>query len=220
MRQNKGIPSGEYAGAVGDWNLYKIADARYKICAATPVSGKANYTFAVSNSSIDASKAMDAAKLRAERPDLYEQIESFFQGDSTISLDAKSDPSDLFGDHALGRKRKLTPEQQWKRGLLNMRLLDLQYAAVRVLEPASTTPTWATGVRFLFNGCFKAKISLDAMNAAIAYVTDRTGNINLEALARVGQDYYAGKYAPDHCSQLEIQLDILAGTGFKDKNEN
>lgn len=214
-RLHKGIPAGTFLGEVlAGWNLYKLSESKFKLCVSEPVaSGKANYTFGMTSGKIDSHLGLDGSKLRTERADLAEAAEKFIL-ERVAAPEAKNDQADPFGDHAISRKHKLRPEQQWKRELLAYRRKELEWAAIGALVPGTIVPNWTPGVRMLFTGCFKEKITADQLVKALAYITGRDGAINLEALLKVEQDYYEGKYAPDPCSQLELQLDIIAGVGF------
>lgn len=218
MRTNKGKPSGQYIGEVGHWKIYQVGDDRYKLCASEPVNGKANYGFAIDGGTFDTHAGLDIAKLRQERPELYESVEKFFKGSAVIPSAAPAaqptDDADPYGDLALSRRRTLTPEQNWKRGLLHMRRIEMEHMA------AKKESVWESAVRMLWAGAFKTKIDDTTAQQALAWITQHQGGVNLSTLLQIEQDYYAGKYAPNSCATLEAQLDLLAGNDEQSKEEN
>lgn len=211
MRTNRGKPSGQYLAQLGNWNLYQTADGKYKVCAVDPVNGKANYSFAVDGQKIDTHAALDSKKLKDERPELYATIESYFKTAEVVPSSASSDQQeasddgDPYGDLALSRRRKLTTQQNWKRGLLQMRRVDLEHLAVKKAS------IWESAIRMLYAGVFGAKIDDATAQQAFAWVTQHQGKVDLGVLLQIERDYYAGKYAPNSCATLESQLDLLAG---------
>lgn len=209
MRLNKGITSGKYLGRANDeWAIYQTQKDRYKVCSLQPIAGKANYSFEINKGRrIDTHAKLDAHLLKNERAELYDAIERFFAQwiPEQETFDETTD-ADPYGDLALGRKQALNTDQNWKRGLLNMRRIELEHAALK-----HDVRTWETGVRMLHAGVYKTKISDADLKKAVAYIERRAGPINLDALLGVEQDLYAGKYRPNSCATLEVQLDLLAG---------
>lgn len=207
MKINKGKPSGQYLGAIGSWHIYQTQADRYKLCAVDGVTGKANYMFAILDGKVDTHVGLDASKLKADHPELLKEVNKFFTQTppaATESLAAPIDEADPFGDLALSRKRKLTPEQQWKRGLLQLRRIELEHAA------AQKESVWDSAIRMMWAGIFKTRIEDVVARQALCYVQQH-GTVSLDDLLQVEQEYYAGKYAPASCSTLEARLDLLAG---------
>jgi hypothetical protein len=218
VRLNRGIPSGTYLAELGNWKLYQTADGRYKVCAKDAVNGKANYAFAIDGQKIDSHAALDSAKLRNERPELYAVIEDHFRTAEVIPSASneptqQEDEGDPYGDLAITRKRRLSPDQEWKRGLLQMRRIEMEHLAAR------KATTWESAVRMMWAGIFKSKIPDTVAEKAIDWITQHQGEVSLGVLLQIEQDYYAGKYAPNSCATLEAQLDMLAGTNNEDETE-
>ncbi len=203
-RVNKGKPTGQYIGQVeGGWTLYNIGDSRYKICAVEPLTGKANYTFVVTDKKIDKHGGLDAMKLKKERADVYDAVNAFLDGTDTTNF--ATDEADRFGDLALSRRRKLTNWQIFHRGILSMRRIELEHAA------AQKKSVWDSAVRLLWAGIFKTKITDNEAARQVTYITKRAGAVNLELLLTAEQQFYTNKYAPHSCATLAAQLDTIAG---------
>lgn len=204
IRQNRGKPAGQYIGQVeGGWTLYCTGEGRYKICSIEPISGKANYTFIVSDLLIDMHGGLDAGKLRSERPEIFEATELFLRSGSAA---AATDESDKYGDLALSRRRKLTPFQLWHRGLLQMRRIELEHTA------AHKNSMWESGIRMLWAGIFKTRITEDEVKRQVKYITSHDKKVNLDLLLAAEQQFYSQKYAPNSCATLAAQLDTIGGT--------
>lgn len=205
MRKNKGTHEGKYLGTVlENWSIYETAKG-YRAASIAPIVGKANYSFAIAAGKIDKMTNMDAYKLQADRPELYAAIEVFFTG-------APVHPSaeDEFGDLALSQGKsydQLTPVQQWKRALLDMRKYELYWAA------KNDQGVWDAGIRMTYSGIFKFKIDDATYATAMQYITKRDGSVDVEALLSVVRNYHDGKYRPSSCATLEAQFDLIAGTG-------
>lgn len=200
---NSGRPEGLKIATIGDWDLYKTQNG-FKVCASAPIEGKANFSFGGKENKIDRAAAMDAKKLRSDRPVLYQEIEQYFLEHNTCP---KTESTDPYGDVAISQKQLLQPEQQWKRELLRMRRIELEYAAVK------GQGMWEAGIRMAHAGIFKEKIGEGELQKALAYITKRTGPISLEALLEVERDYYDERYRPHSCETLDAQLNMLAGDG-------
>lgn len=209
MRTNRGKPSGTFQAQLGNWNLYQTADGRFKVSAIDPVNGKANYSFAVKDGKLDAHASPDASKLRTERPELCKSVEEFFRTAEVIpSAEPTGQPvdeGDPYGDLALSRRRKLSPEQNWKRELLQMRRLDLKHRA------AKKTSLWDSAVRMLWAALFGTKIDDDTAAKAVAWIEQHQGDVSLSTVLQIETEYFSGKYAPNSCATMESQLDMLAG---------
>lgn len=204
---NAGKQTGLFLAELGSWNLRQTAGGRYKVASISPTNGKANYAFGIKDGHIDFAAAMDAYKLRDERPELMRSIEAHFKGDEIIA-EAKEE-ADPYGDQALNQRRKLSPEQNWRRGLLNMRRIEMEHAATK------RESVWESGVRMLWAGVFKTKITGEDLGKTLTWITQRQGGVDLAELLRVERDYYDGKYVPQPSSTLEAQLDLLGGNlGF------
>jgi hypothetical protein len=208
-RMNKGKPSGTFIAQIGNWNLYQTADSRYKVAAIDPVNGKANYTFNVSNGKV--ATDLDHSHLSEARPELLESINAYFKSLQPVVV---SDESDPYGDLALQRKRKLTPEQNWRRGLLQLKRIELEHTAAKqesIMESA---------VRMLWIGVFKEKISDAEMEKALTWIRAHGSIVDLKSLLQVEQDFYAGKYAPHSCATLEAQFELIGGTDGSNEEDD
>lgn len=221
-RANRGKPTGMWLAQLGAWNLYQTAEGRYKVSAIDPVNGKANYAFAVREGRIDTHAALDSTKLKMERPELRASIEEYFKTAEVIPSSAapspaavpQSDEADPYGDLAISRNRKLTPDQNWKRGLLQMRRIEFEHAAAK--KPS----IWESGIRMLWAGIYGTKIPDSEADRALGWVVQRQGGVDLGILLAAEQEFYAGKYAPQSCATLEAQLDMLAGSNeFQNEEE-
>jgi hypothetical protein len=216
-RTNKGKPTGEFLAEIGIWNLSKTGEGRYKLYARDPVNGKANYAFGVKNGAPDPHAALDFFKLREERPELLKSLEAYLAEEMSpivIAAAAKEEEEqDPYGDLALQRRRKLTPEQEWKRALLHMRRVALEAAA------AKKDTIWESGVRMSYAAIFGQKISDADVVKAIHWITQRQAEIDLKSLLQILTDYYAGKFGPRKCVVLAEQLDLLANNMTEFNNE-
>lgn len=204
-RINTGKQTGLFVATIGSWNLRQTADGRYKVAAIDPVNGKANYSFGVKDGKIDTHIGLDCTKLAEEHPELFKSIEAYFKEAMMPTQSIDTDEADPYGDLALARRRKLTPEQNWKRGLLQMRRLEFEHAAV------GASSIWESAVRMLWAGCFGTKIAEPDLDKARQWITQRKGSVDVKDLLRVEQDYYAGKFAPNSSTLLEQNLDTIAG---------
>jgi hypothetical protein len=213
-RSNKGIPAGLFLAEIGAWNLCQTAESRMKVYARDPVNGKANYAFAIKNGAIDTHAALDAAKLRDERPELYKSIEAYLksQVEAEAPITPAEEEADPYGDLALSRRRRLTPEQNWRRGLLQLRRTHMEHVA------AKKDSVWESSVRLMYAAVFKAKISdLDAQKA-IHWITQCQGEVDLAKLLQIETEYYSGKYGPTSSSTLKAQLDMLSNNNDEFEN--
>ncbi len=200
-----GRPDGERIVIIGDWDLRKT-EMGFKVCAVNPVDGKANYSFGGKDNRIDKSAGKDAKKLRDDHPILCQDIDKYFQ-EHNVCPGKPDDNSDPFGDIAMSQRLPLQPDQQWRRGLLQMRRQELEHVAL------GTKSIWEAGIRMLHAGVFKEKISDSELQKSMAYVQKRSGAVSAEALLEVIREYYAGKYKPHACETLDAQMNMLAGDG-------
>jgi hypothetical protein len=219
-RQGKAIEGSTDLGEVyPGWQLCRLEE-RWKVYALDTTAGGANYGFRVKDRAIDTHANVDAKKMQRERPALYASIEKFLR-----TYISKNDPlpdiGDVYGDIALSRKQKLTPDQQWRRGLLLLRLRDLE-----LLAKLERHGVWEACIDMLHQGVYKTNITARARTTALSFVTSSNApRVNLEALTQVEQDYYSGAYHPQACAELQGQLDMLtesaesAGTSVDDEGE-
>lgn len=210
-RTNHGKQTGLFVAELGNWMLRQTGADRYKLAANAPVNGKANYAFGVKETRIDTHAGLDVTKLRDERPDLYKAVEAYFKdAGKPASVEEESDP---YGDLAISRKRKLIPEQNWRRGLLQMRRIEFEHVA------AQKSSIWESGVRMLWAGIFKTRITDKEAEKALHWITQRRGYVDLNMLLQIEQEYYAGKYGPHSSTRLEERLEGLAGANDFDNEE-
>lgn len=211
-RTNAGKQTGLFIVELGNWTLRQTADGRYKVAARDPVNGKANYAFGIREGKLDTHMGLDATKLKDERPELHKAVEGYFRSltEQPLPMEEEADP---YGDLAISRRRKLTPEQNWKRGLLQMRRLEFEHAA------AKKESIWESAVRMLWAGVFKTRIPDDKAAEALLWITQRQGGVDLKMLLQVEQDYYSGRYAPNSSRALEEKLGMLAGANEFDNEE-
>lgn len=205
-RMNSGKQTGLLVAQFGNWNLRQTADIRYKVAAIDPVNGKANYAFGVKDGRIDTHAGLDCTKLAQEHPELLKNIEEYFKAQLVIKEEPQSfEDADPYGDLAISRRQKLTPEQNWRRGLLLMRRMEFEHAAVH------GAGIWESGIRMLWAAQFGTKILESDMEKARTWITHRKGAVNLKDLLNAEKDYYGGKFAPHSSVNLEAQLAMLAG---------
>lgn len=206
-RLNKGKPAGDFIGLViPNWTLYQTGDKTYKVCATEAVEGKANYSFGVSTDKIDSHLGLDYQALKMQRPDLFDAINAMLKTAQALKPAAtEEDDGDPYGDIAMTRRRKLSKEQQFKRGMLLFRRVCLELAT------RNQATDWEVPVRMLHKGIFKETIEATALGRALAWISARSGPVSLELLLQVEQDYYEGKYAPNSSATLEGQLAMIAG---------
>lgn len=216
QRTNKGIPAGLFLAEIGAWNLCQTAETRMKVYARDPVNGKANYAFGIKNGAIDNHAALDAGKLRDERPELYKSIETYLKSQVEIVVDAPmtsaEEEADPYGDLALSRRRRLSPEQNWRRGLLQLRRTHIEHVA------AKKGSIWESAVRLMYAAIFKARISDIDAQKAIHWITQRQGDVDLAKLLQIETEYYSGKYSPAASAMLEAQLDLLSNNNDEFEN--
>lgn len=213
-RLNKGKPEGTFLAQLGTWALYETAEGFCKVAAITPVNGKANFSFGVRDGRIDTHKGRDCTLLKQTYPELYKSVETYLKDTSApiepISMQAEIDP---YGDLALGKKRRLTPEQHWKRGLLNMRRLDFEHAAVH------RDSMWESAVRMLWAGVFGTKITEEDCQASLRWITDRQGAVDVKDLLRLEQAYYNPGSETRPSEKLEAGLNELTRNDFENMEE-
>lgn len=205
-RTNSGKQTGLLIAKIGSWNLRQTDENRYKVAAIEAINGKANYSFGVKDGHIDTHVGLDCTKLAEERPELYKSIEEYLK--STVvseEVTVEIEETDPYGDLAISRHRKLTPEQNWKRGLLNMRRIEFEHAAVK------SASIWDSAIRMLWAGIFETKISDEDLQKAKQWVVQRNGSVDLKGLLQLEQDFYAGKFAPNSCVNLEAGLNSIVG---------
>jgi hypothetical protein len=216
-RTNKGKPNGIFMAELGAWNLCQTAENRFKVYARDPVNGKANYAFGVKSGALDSHAGLDITKLRDERPELYKSVETYFKATIDPAGDAPmtqvEEEMDPYGDLALSRRRRLTPEQNWKRGLLQMRRVEMEHAA------AKKESVWESAVRMLYAANFKARISDVDASKAVHWIMQRQGGVDLKSLLEIETNFYSGKYGPMSSTMLEQQLDLLATNSLEFDNE-
>lgn len=186
------------------WSLWQIED-RFKLVGTTPIEGKANLWFGVKDGSIDLSAGMDAGIVKQQRPELYTLVNEFLGGSSAPASLAEDD--DKYGDFARTRNKPLTQNQEYNRGVLNMRRAELEWAA----KPGTPPRDWDIGARMLWAGVYKSKISDTELARVMAFILRRGKTVSLEALLQVERDFYSKKYAPKSFATLEAQLDLVAG---------
>lgn len=213
-RTTAGHQTGVLLGTLGTWNIRQTGDDRYKVASIEPVNGKANYAFAVAKSGLlDGHIGLDAGLLRKERPALAKAVEAFFvqrvvlanePEPSMSSAPENLDEADPYGDLAISRKQRTTPAQEWKRGLLYMRRVEFEHAAVK------RKGIWEAGVRMLWAGVFKTKISDEDAAAAIEWITKHPATIDLQELLVIEREYYSHKHRPHNSEWLSSQLDGLS----------
>lgn len=204
-RTNSGKQTGLLIAQLGNWNLRQTSDTRYKVAAIDAVNGKANYAFGVKDGRLDTHAGLDCTKLGQDHPELLKTIEEYFKAQSTPAEIKPEEDADPYGDLAISRRQKLSPEQNWRRGLLQMRRLEFEHAAVQAKG------TWEAAIRMLWKGVFDAVIPQEALEKAQIWVTHRKGAVDLSALLNAEKAYYSGKFAPHSSINLEAQLDMLAG---------
>jgi hypothetical protein len=204
-RTNSGKQTGLFLAQLGEWNLRQTSDGRYKVAAISTVTGKANYVFGVKENRIDTHAGMDCSKLYQDRIELYKAVEEYFKAQAAPKTIDATEDEDPYGDIALSRNHKLSPEQNWRRGLLQMRRIEFERAAVQ------SDGTWPSAVRMLWAAMFGTKITDADLDKALVWITHRKGGVDLKELLRVEREYYAGKFAPHSSVNLEAQLDLLAG---------
>lgn len=203
---NSGKQTGLLVAQFGNWNLRQTADIRYKVAAIDPVNGKANYAFGVKDGRLDTHAGLDCTKLAQEHPELLKNIEEYFKAQLVVKEEPQSfEDADPYGDLAISRRQKLTPEQNWRRGLLMMRRVEFEHAAVQ------GAGVWESAIRMLWAAQFGTKIQDSDMEKARIWITHRKGAVNLRDLLNAEKDYYGGKFAPHSSVNLEAQLDMLAG---------
>lgn len=203
-RQGKAIEGSHDLGEVyPGWRLCRLEE-KWKVYSLDVVAGSANYGFRVKNREIDKNANIDARALKLERPAVYTSIERFLR--TYVSKhDPDPDIGDVYGDIAISRKQKLTPDQLWRRGLLLLRLRDLE-----ILAKLERHGIWEPCIEYLHQGVYKSNITAKAKAAALSFVTsDNAPRISQEALTQVEQDYYSGAYNPQACAELQGQLDML-----------
>lgn len=205
-RLNAGKQNGTFLAQLGAWNLLQTADGRYKVASIALINGKANYAFGVrADGRLDTHLGLDCAKLSQDRPDLFKACEAYFK--EKLEADKpKDEETDPYGDLAMSRRRKLTPEQNWCRGLLQMRRIEFEHAA------AKRDSVWESGVRMLWAGVFGTKIADNDLQTALHWITQRQGEVDLPALLQLEQDYYAGKFQERPCERLAEALDRQPGS--------
>lgn len=196
------------------WNISKVGDGRYKVYAGVPVPGTANYGFAVSNGTIDAHHALDVSKLRRERPELFAAVEAFFAGAPPEHQEVEV--VDKYGDGDASRRKPYTASQEWQRGLLKFRRLELEMAS------RGEKGEWETAVRYLWSGTHKTMIEESTLHEALSYIVQHAQDVSVDGLLQVERAYYSGKYRPHSCETLAAQLELLAGAsedGMEDFSE-
>ncbi len=189
-------------GLLDNWRVYQVANG-YRVSAVEPTPGRANYTFGVVNGHIDKHANKDAPKIKADRPELYAAIEAFFGG-TTAAAAAGPDNGDPYGDYALTQHNPRTPEQSWRRSLLNMRVTEALYIAQKRTEPRD----WEPGVRGFYSGIFGRPIDAQTLRDALEYIRCK-GDVDLGALLEAKRAYYANQTA-NRSEVLESQLDLLS----------
>lgn len=214
QRLKAGNQTGVLIATLGTWNLRKTGEDRYKLASIDAITGKANYAFAVKNGKVDSHHSLDSVKLKQERPELFKSVEDYFTGRlGSTAPEEKEEEYDPYGQLARRRKQNLTPQQEWRRGLLHMRRQHLERAA------EGKDSTWAAGVRALWWGNFKEKISDEDALAAIAYITQMTAKVNIDELLAMEREFYSGKFGPNGLAVLEDRLNQLANNVTEFENE-
>lgn len=208
IRHNKGKPTGTHVADIDGWALYCTEQNRYKLCSKEPTNGKANYGFGANDEGIDSSAGLDCAKLRVERPTLFRRVNTFLKKNTEPievppTQDGEADP---YGDLAINRRKKLAPQQVWRREILTWRRVELFRTALKKFS------TWEAVIRGTYPAIFQEKISDELVHEVLDHITNHAADISLETLLHVLTEYHAGKYAPTSCATLEAQFDMLAGT--------
>lgn len=206
MRKNRGTLNGKFIGDVFEgWAVFQT-DKGYRVSSKGPVAGKANYSFAITDKrTIDRGRNLDASTLLAERPELYAAIEQYFSGPAGPIVHPTA--NDEYGDLAESQRRPLTPDQQWKQALLQMRKNSLIARAMKQVS------VFEAGIRMHYAGIYRFKIDDTTLKLAMNYVNGGAQDINLEALLTAIRAYHQGQYKPAPLATLDQQFDLIAGKG-------
>lgn len=147
---------------------------RWKLYASdgSTVSGKANYSLVLQNKILWTKDG--GGDLKKERPGLFSLVASYASGDHLpVETLAENPEEDLYGDVALSRGAPLTQSQQWKRGLVQMRIYELEYESKPLAPGVVRAESWEEGIRQRWIGIYRGSFEqlMDAhkvtLNAAV-----------------------------------------------------
>lgn len=130
---------------------------RWKLCAMSPVTFKANYSLIVKNRLLYTSE--DGSVLKVQRPDLFAIVSGIAaSGSGPVQVVTEDIAADPYGDMAINRGATISAVQEFNRSLLKLRENELHWRCrPDIGEPQAPVKSvsWELAVRQIWYGIFR-----------------------------------------------------------------